>query len=183
MGDAQMNTAQRSGAGWFFGRLRAALAVTALVATLAALGSATVRADCPPPREPRIPASEAPALNIDKHKKQLLAYQAGNYRDDIATVIADARAYVERRADQVILPTVVLYRRDLADQLGKYPGQQFWVHQRRSVLATAEYGLRLRRMDSHGGGAGDRADANLFQRDASSEYLSVLHYRPSQQPA
>src|SRR6476620_8306785 len=108
MGDAQMNTAQRSGAGWFFGRLRAALAVTALVATIAALGSATVRADCPPPREPRIPASEAPTLNIDKHKKQLLAYQAGNYRDDIATVIADARAYVERRADQVILPAVVL---------------------------------------------------------------------------
>jgi hypothetical protein len=108
MGDAQMNTAQRSGAGWFFGRPRAALAVTALVATIAALGSATVRADCPPPREPRIPASEAPTLNIDKHKKQLLAYQAGNYRDDIATVIADARAYVERRADQVILPAVVL---------------------------------------------------------------------------
>jgi len=68
MGDAQMNTAQRSGAGWFFGRPRAALAVTALVATIAALGSATVRADCPPPREPRIPASEAPTLNIDKHK-------------------------------------------------------------------------------------------------------------------
>jgi len=109
MRDPDMSTAQRSSAGSHFGRLRAALAVTALVAVLAAAGPATVRADdCPVRREPRIPASEEPVLNIDKHKKQLLAYQAGNYMDDIALVIADARAYVERRADQVKMPAVVL---------------------------------------------------------------------------
>jgi acid phosphatase len=109
MRDPDMNTAQRSGAGWRSSRLRAALAVTALVAALTAFGPADVRADaCPVRREPRIPPSEEPVLNIDKHKKQLLAYQAGNYADDIAMVIADARAYVERRADQVKMPAVVL---------------------------------------------------------------------------
>jgi hypothetical protein len=66
MGDPHVNTAQRSGAGWLFSGLRTALAATALAATLTALGPAAVRADdCPVPREPRIPASQAPALNID----------------------------------------------------------------------------------------------------------------------
>jgi hypothetical protein len=109
MGNPHVNTAQRSGAGYLSGRLRASLAAIVLVATLTALEPVAVSAaDCPAPREPRIPASEAPVLNIDKHKKQLLAYQAGNYWDDIALVIADARAYVERRADQVRSPAVVL---------------------------------------------------------------------------
>ena len=109
MGNPHVNTAQRSGAGCLSGRLRASLAAIVLVATLTALEPVAVSAaDCPAPREPRIPASEAPVLNIDKHKKQLLAYQAGNYWDDIALVIADARAYVERRADQVRSPAVVL---------------------------------------------------------------------------
>ena len=112
MGHPHVNTAQHSGAGWLSGRLRASLAATVLVATLTALEPVALRAaDCPAPREPRIPGSEAPVLNIDKHKKQLLAYQAGNYWDDIALVIADARAYVERRADQVRLPAVILTRR------------------------------------------------------------------------
>src|SRR5262245_28247983 len=65
-------------------------------------------ADCPAMRAPRIPPSEEPALNIDKHKKQLLAYQAGNYMDDLVLVIGDARAYVERRAGEVKWPAVVL---------------------------------------------------------------------------
>lgn len=109
MHDLNVNTAQRSRAGWHSSWRRAALAVAALVAALTAFGPAAVRADdCPAPREPRSPASEQPVLNIDKHKKQLLAYQAGNYADDIALVIADARAYVERRADQVKMPAVVL---------------------------------------------------------------------------
>ena len=109
MHDSDVNTAERSGIGWRTDQLRASLAVTALAATLMVFGPAAVRADdCPAPREPRIPASEAPALNIDKHKKQLLAYQAGNYADDIALVIADARAYVERRANRVKMPAVVL---------------------------------------------------------------------------
>ncbi|MBR1029386.1 HAD family acid phosphatase [Bradyrhizobium liaoningense] len=109
MHDFDVNTAQRNHAGWYSSRRRAALAVMALVAALVASEPAAVRADdCPAPREPRIPVSEQPVLNIDKHKKQLLAYQAGNYADDIALVIADARAYVERRADQVKMPAVVL---------------------------------------------------------------------------
>ena len=109
MGQPDVNRAQCSGAGWLSGRLRASLVATVLVATLTALEPVAVRAaDCPAPREPRIPASEAPVLNIDKHKKQLLAYQVGNYWDDIALVIADARAYVERGADQVKMPAVVL---------------------------------------------------------------------------
>jgi hypothetical protein len=69
-----------------------ALATMALFAILAAVTPAATQAtDCPPAREPRIPPSEEPAINIDKHKKQLLAYQAGNYNDDIKLVLADAR--------------------------------------------------------------------------------------------
>jgi acid phosphatase len=109
MHDSDVNTARRNGAGWCSGRLRASIAVGALVALLTATGPSAVRADnCPAPREPRIPASKTAALNIDKHKEQLLAYQAGNYTEDVALVIADARAYVERRADQVKMPAVVL---------------------------------------------------------------------------
>lgn len=109
MDELDVNTAQRNRPGWHCSRPRVTLAVTALVAALLAFGPAAVRADdCPAPREPRIPVSEQPTLNIDKHKKQLLAYQATNYTDDIALVIADARAYVERRADQVKMPAVVL---------------------------------------------------------------------------
>jgi acid phosphatase len=101
--------AQRSGAGWRPGWLGAWLAITALVATLNVLAPALSLADdCPKKREPRLPESKEPVTNIDKFKKQLLAYQAGDYADDVALVIADARAYVERRADQVKMPAVVL---------------------------------------------------------------------------
>jgi acid phosphatase len=86
-----------------------ALAAAFLIVTLAAVGPAAIHAaECPALREPRIPASEEPAINIDKHKKQLLAYQVATYGDDLSLVIADALAYVERRADQVKWPAVVL---------------------------------------------------------------------------
>jgi predicted secreted acid phosphatase len=109
MVDAPMKPAQRRGAARLSSRLKHGLACAILVAMLAAIGPAAIQAaECPAPLEPRIPPSEQPVLNIDKHKMQLLAYQAGNYMDDIALVIADARAYVERRADDVKNPAVVL---------------------------------------------------------------------------
>jgi HAD superfamily, subfamily IIIB (Acid phosphatase) len=108
MADAQIQAGLHRGAGRLLGRLKSAFAAAILVALLAAIGPAAIQAaECPAPREPRIPPSEAPVLNIDKHKKQLLAYQAGSYMDDIALVIADARAYVERRASEVKNPAVV----------------------------------------------------------------------------
>jgi acid phosphatase len=86
-----------------------ALAAMALFAILAAVTPAATQAiDCPPAREPRIPPSEEPAINIEKHKKQLLAYRAGNYDDDIKLVLADARGYFEQRAGQVRKPAIVL---------------------------------------------------------------------------
>jgi hypothetical protein len=89
--------------------LKNMLAGAAVAAVLAGAAPPTLAAaDCPPPREPRIPASEEPALNIDKHKKQLLAYQAGTYSDDVALVTGDAGTYVERRSAEVKSPAVVL---------------------------------------------------------------------------
>src|SRR5262249_21219663 len=86
-----------------------ALAAMALFAILAAVTPAATQAsDCPRAREPRIPPSEEPAINIEKHKKQLLAYQAGDYNDDIKLVLADARRYFEQRADQIRKPAIVL---------------------------------------------------------------------------
>src|SRR4029077_9345833 len=90
------------------GRMFPNLAAAAVAALLLAAPAAIRAAECPAPHEPRIPPSEQPAINLDKHKKQLLAYHDGNYIDDIAAVIADARAYVELRADQVKNPAVVL---------------------------------------------------------------------------
>jgi acid phosphatase len=81
----------------------------AAIAALMLAAPATIRAaECPAPHEPRIPLSEQPAINLDKYKKQLLAYHDSNYIDDIGAVIADARAYVERRAVEVKNPAVVL---------------------------------------------------------------------------
>lgn len=64
--------------------------------------------DCPAERQPNIPKSEEPALNIDKHKKQLRAYQTNFYEDDLKLVTGDALAYVMSRIDQVKRPAVVL---------------------------------------------------------------------------
>ena len=81
----------------------------ALFAILAVVTPAATQAtDCPTAREPRIPPSEEPAINIEMHKKQLIAYQAGNYNDDIKLVLADARGYLEQRAGQVRKPAIVL---------------------------------------------------------------------------
>src|SRR5262245_50163836 len=85
------------------------LAAAALFSILALVTPAATQAtDCPAAHEPRVPPSEEPAINIDKHKKQLLAYQAGNYNDDIKLVLADARGHFEQRADQVRRPAIVL---------------------------------------------------------------------------
>jgi acid phosphatase len=99
---------RRGSAGRTFPNLKPVVAAAAVAALLLAAPAAIRAAECPAPHEPRIPPSEQPAINLDKHKKQLVAYHSGNYIDDIATVIADARAYVERRADQVKNPAVVL---------------------------------------------------------------------------
>jgi hypothetical protein len=99
---------RRGSAGRMFPNLKPVVAGAAVAALLLAAPAAIRAAECPAPHEPRIPPSEQPAINLDKHKKQLLAYHDGNYIDDIATVIGDARAYVERRADQVKNPAIVL---------------------------------------------------------------------------
>jgi predicted secreted acid phosphatase len=90
-------------------RFAHALAATVLMAMLAAAAPAALyAAECPAKKEPRIPPSEEPAINIDKHKKQLKAYQAGNYNADIELVMDDARRHVESRAESVKWPAVVL---------------------------------------------------------------------------
>jgi acid phosphatase len=104
---AQQTTPHRIAAR-FSSQLRRGVAAASVAAFVAATPFAIQAAECPMPHEPRLPPSEQPVLNLDKHKKQLLAYHAGNYIDDIAAVVADARAYVERRADQVKNPAVVL---------------------------------------------------------------------------
>jgi acid phosphatase len=60
--------------------------------------SALSAADCPESRQPNIPVSEQPALNIDKHKKQLTEYHDREYIKDIALVLEDAHKYVATRA-------------------------------------------------------------------------------------
>jgi predicted secreted acid phosphatase len=87
------------------------LAAVVLGAALVALGPAVTAfadADCPPTRGPRLPPIEEPAVNIDKHKKQLRAYQAGNYNDDIKLVFEDALAYVASQLDKTRRPAIVL---------------------------------------------------------------------------
>jgi predicted secreted acid phosphatase len=79
------------------------------VGLLTLIGSTSLQAsDCPAERQPKIPKSEEPALNIDKHKKQLRAYKANGYEQDIKLVLDDALAYVMSRADKVQRPAVVL---------------------------------------------------------------------------
>jgi predicted secreted acid phosphatase len=92
-------------------RMSQTSAAMVLSALLTALGPATATFaddDCPAAREPRLPPIEEPAVNIDKHKKQLRAYHAGNYNDDIELVFQDALAYVERQRENVKWPAIVL---------------------------------------------------------------------------
>jgi predicted secreted acid phosphatase len=91
------------------GLLRRSLVYSTLVGLLTFCGPAASQAyDCPAARQPNIPASEEPALNIDKHKKQLRAYHMKGYNDDIKLVLDDALTYVLSRADKVKRPAVVL---------------------------------------------------------------------------
>jgi acid phosphatase len=91
---------------WFSGRLRNALAGAFVITILAGSGPVAIQAaECPAELVPNIPASEEPAVNIDKHKKRLLAYQSGDYNNDIVTVMGGARKYVgERVAENRKLP-------------------------------------------------------------------------------
>jgi hypothetical protein len=92
-----------------FGLFLRSLACSSLVGFLTIAAPAGSRAfDCPAPRGPNIPKSEEPALNIDRHKKQLRAYHANGYDNDIKLVLDDALAYVMSRADKVARPAVVL---------------------------------------------------------------------------
>jgi hypothetical protein len=54
-------------------------------------------AECPAETQPRVPPSEQPIINIDKHKKQLIAYHDGDYISDISLVLDGARKYVDDR--------------------------------------------------------------------------------------
>jgi predicted secreted acid phosphatase len=91
------------------GRLRQVLAASALIGLLAvAIPSGLQAADCPAERQPNIPKSEEPALNIDKHKKQLRAYKSDGYDKDIKLVFDDASGYVMSRIDNVKRPAIVL---------------------------------------------------------------------------
>jgi predicted secreted acid phosphatase len=98
-------------------RLRQALPASALVTILIfGMPMGLKAADCPAERQPNIPKSEEPALNIDKHKKQLRAYHQSDpasahnsaYEKDIKLVIDDALAYVMNEYDKVKRPAVVL---------------------------------------------------------------------------
>jgi predicted secreted acid phosphatase len=85
------------------------LACLALAGFMSLIGPADVLAfDCLAPRQPNIPKSEEPAINLDKHKKQLRAYAANGYEQDVKLVLDDALAYVTKRADKVQHPAVVL---------------------------------------------------------------------------
>jgi acid phosphatase len=103
MREAPISTVQR--------RMSQISAPVVLGALLTGLGPATAALasdDCPAAREPRLPPIEEPVTNIDMHKKQLRAYHAGNYNDDIKLVFEDALAFVERQRDKVKRPAIVL---------------------------------------------------------------------------
>jgi acid phosphatase len=73
-------------------------------------------ADCPAERQPTVPQSGEPAINIDKHKKQLRAYHddiapgdsSSAYIKDIKLVTGDALTHVLSRYDKVKMPAIVL---------------------------------------------------------------------------
>ena len=112
----------RGVAGRHSNRLRHALACTALIAVLAAVAPTAIQAaECPLAFEPNIPPAKGPVIdidrrviNIDKLKEQLIEYKEGkdgkpgNYNEDFKRVLADAHAQVERRAEGVKWPAVVL---------------------------------------------------------------------------
>jgi hypothetical protein len=109
-----MNARQskRRRAGGVFAGLKQSVAATAVASLLVAASSGVLAADCPVTHDPGIPAANSKfdkaGVNIDALKDRLKAYHAGKYVDDITAVIADAKAYVDRRADQVRNPAVVL---------------------------------------------------------------------------
>jgi HAD superfamily, subfamily IIIB (Acid phosphatase) len=86
-----------------------AIAVSALVIFLATVTLAHAQgAHCPLARQPTLPPATDLASNLDKHKGQLREYHETAYLQDIASVIGDARAWVDRGASEARWPAVVL---------------------------------------------------------------------------
>jgi len=86
-------------------RLKHALAAASCLFLLAGPPRPTGAAGCPPAPQVHIPQL---SQNVDKAKRELLAYQAGHYDGDVAAVFATARTYVEGRAGKVKKSAVVL---------------------------------------------------------------------------
>jgi len=81
---------------------RLPLTVTFVIAMLTVCAPHAIGApECPLARQPRIPKAADAIVNLDTLKDQLRKYHDGDYNDDIALVLADARAYVERRANEI----------------------------------------------------------------------------------
>jgi hypothetical protein len=70
-------------------------ALTVIALTLGMAGDLKA-ADCPPLRQPNVPKSEEPVLNIDKHKRQLRAYLELVARE---TNVSIARLNVQQHRD------------------------------------------------------------------------------------
>jgi HAD superfamily, subfamily IIIB (Acid phosphatase) len=88
-------------------RLKLALAAAFMAAALLGASSSARATDCPV--QP-LPGPELlQTFNLDLLKRQALNYKCfGEYDRDIAKVIAEAKAYVERRAGEVKNPALVL---------------------------------------------------------------------------
>jgi len=144
--------------------VRRSLACSALVGLLTLCGPVASRAyDCPAARQPNIPASEEPAVNIDKHKKQLRAYHTGAYNDDIKLVLDDALTYVQSRADKVTRPAVVLDIDETSlTNWRSIDADDFGFIRRRRMSAAPDSAMRLQRMDQQGQGQGDRPDPEVL---------------------
>jgi predicted secreted acid phosphatase len=90
------------------GRLRALANISLLLAALLACGQCPAWGDdCPPTRTMHVPDPMQPP-NLDKIKDQLRDYHDQNYNADIATVVSDAREWIEYRANKVTKPALVL---------------------------------------------------------------------------
>jgi hypothetical protein len=91
------------------GALRgAAIIVAAVLALFLECGPAHVEpAGCPPPPGPHTLEPTDP-LNLGQLKLQLRDYRCSKYDDEVAKALAEARAWVEERAGQVVNPALVL---------------------------------------------------------------------------
>jgi HAD superfamily, subfamily IIIB (Acid phosphatase) len=106
-----INRAFRSTRSQFAACARATTAVLLALACLFAIGLTPGFAEnptgCPPPAGPHALDPTEP-LNLGQLKLQLRDYRCFKYDDEVAAVLATARAWVEQRAPQVANPAVVL---------------------------------------------------------------------------